>query len=114
MCLFYSDSLWGKWALHPASPLSVDVRVSRNAGPILLDPALGPIRVSQDNSLFYGRQMHFHRIANLSPATYSETQIGTRSPESIARALGTHTYSSSSQFEATDAFMPETAGWDEQ
>jgi hypothetical protein len=114
MCLFHSESLWGQWTMHPTSPLSVDVRVSRNAGPILLDPELGPIRVSQDDSIFYGRQMHFHRIARLSPTAYSEIEIGTRSPASIARALGTHTYSSSSQFEATDAFMPESAGWDEQ
>jgi hypothetical protein len=114
LCLFHSDSLWGKWSLHPASPLSVDVRVSRNAGPILLDPQLGPLRVSQDDSVFYGRQMHFRRITTLNPTSYSELQVGTRSPDSIARALGTHTYSSSSHFEATDAFMPETAGWDEQ
>lgn len=112
LCLFHSDSLFGEWTLHPVSPLSVDVRISRNAGPILFDPELGPIRVSQDDSIFYGRQMHFHRISELSAAGYTETQVGTRSPESIERALGTHTYSAGAQFEATDAFMPETAGWD--
>ena len=114
LCLFHADTLWGDWALHPMSPLSVDVRVSRNAGPVLLDPDLGPIRVSQDDSIFYGRQMHFHRIDRLDAGGYAETRVGTRSPESIGRALGTHTYSHSSQFEGTDAFMPETAGWDAQ
>ena len=112
LCLFHSDALCGEWTLHALSPLSVDVRISRNAGPIMLDPELGPIRVSQDDSIFYGRQMHFHRINELSSSGYAETQVGTRSPESIERALGTHTYSTSSQFEATDAFMPETVGWD--
>jgi hypothetical protein len=113
LCLFHADTLWSNWELHPASPMSVDVRVSRNGGPIIIDPELGPIRVSQDNSIIYGRQMHFHRISRLSTSSYTESMVGTRSPDTIPRALGTHTYSSTARFEATDAFMPDRAGWDE-
>ena len=104
--LFHADSIWGEWRIHSLSPLSVDVRISRNGGSILMEPGIGPVRISQDNTGLYGRQMHFHRVAALSAQDYGEEAIGTRSTAGIVRALGTHTYSRSERFEATDVF-----GW---
>lgn len=104
--LFRSEGLFEPWKLHPASPLSLDARYSRNAGEIL---RIGNdlIRPSQDLTLLYGRQMHFHRITRLNPLEYSEEIVGQRgvAPGWSKAVMGTHTYSRTAKWEATDGYF---------
>jgi hypothetical protein len=106
MHLFVADNIAGKWQLHPRSPIHCDVRFSRNAGPLLDLPDVGLVRVSQDGSKFYGRQMHFHRIAEISADNYVEETIAVRSPSDLPRkAQGAHSYSATERWEAIDALV---------
>ena len=106
MHLFVAKDLQSEWRLHPRSPVHCDVRYSRNAGPVIFVPGEGIVRVSQDGSLYYGRQMHFHRISKISAEDYGEEWIGTRNAVDIGHSAGgTHTYSASTKWEAIDALM---------
>ncbi len=99
--LFTTRSLREKWSLHPASPLSRDARYSRNAGAILeIDGLL--VRPSQDGTLWYGLNSHFHGIEKLTPTEYRETLLGSRKQDLGPDAVGTHSYSRSTQWEAID------------
>jgi hypothetical protein len=104
--LFRAEGLFEPWRLHPASPLSLDVRYARNAGaPFRVGNEL--YRASQDLTLFYGRQMHFHRIERLNPREYLEEMTGQRaaSPAWGKAAIGTHTYTRTGKWEAIDGYF---------
>jgi hypothetical protein len=100
--LFYSDGLRIPWRLHPSSPLTMDARYSRNGGALIQQNG-ALVRTSQDPTLWYGRQMHFHRIDRLDRRNYSETLVGLRALTCGPDVVGTHTYTHSAQWEATDA-----------
>ncbi len=104
--LFMAKGLFEPWQLHPASPLSLDARYSRNAGSIL-DVEGQCYRPSQDHTGFYGRQMHFHRIVRLNPREYVEELVGQRSvsPGWPKAAIGTHTYARTDKWEAVDGYF---------
>ena len=104
--LFRTNGLFEPWQMHPASPLSLDARYARNAGPIL--EIEGKFhRPSQDLTGFYGRQMHFHRIERLNAREYKETLVGQRpvAPGWDKAVIGTHTYARTSKWEAIDGYF---------
>ena len=84
--LYYSDDLFGKFFLHPNSPISLDPRNSRMAGPIFEHG--GQIyRFSQDCSEKYGSKIHINKINQISASEYKETLVGSLQ---IADAVGPH------------------------
>ena len=102
LCIFQSDSVTGEWRLHPASPISSSARTARNGGALL--SAEGKLyRVSQDSVPRYGSRLHFHEIKTFTPTDYQEQLVATIEPDAQRKHIGTHTYSRSSRWEATDA-----------
>lgn len=100
--LFKSGGLHEPWELHPASPISLDARYARNAGAIVsVNGQL--VRTSQDSTLWYGRQMHFHVIETLNPYEYRERLVGSRVADWSPEFCGMHTYGCSTQWEVIDA-----------
>jgi hypothetical protein len=70
--LFYARDLFGEWRPHPASPLSTDVRRSRNGGAILSNNGR-LFRPAQDCSREYGYSFSLNEITKLNPFEYAET-----------------------------------------
>ncbi|MEZ4425566.1 MAG: hypothetical protein R3E98_19380 [Gemmatimonadota bacterium] len=99
--LFTADDLHAPWRLHPASPLSRDARYARNAGALFQQEGTW-VRPSQDTTLWYGRQTHFHAIERLTATEYREHLVGTRGAEWGDSLVGTHTYSHSARWEVID------------
>lgn len=105
--LFTADSLTGAWKLHPASPLSNDVRDARGAGRMFSrDGVL--YRPAQDCSGTYGRAIRLYRVEELTPETYRETFVAEVGPQDVPRfagmpAEGIHTYDRAGSIEVIDA-----------
>ena len=85
--LWTSDSLFGRFEEHPASPVRCSIRGSRMAGPIRQWPA-GLIRVGQDHRGGYGDGILAFRIVELTPERYCEEAIGSAAFTSLK---GPHT-----------------------
>lgn len=105
--LFTADSLTGTWHLHPASPLSNDVRDARGAGRMFEQDAV-LYRPAQDCSGTYGRAIRLFRVDALTPETYAETLVGEVGPQDVPRyngvpAEGIHTYDRAGDIEVIDA-----------
>jgi hypothetical protein len=84
--LYYSDNLFGEFYLHPKSPISLDPRNSRMAGPIF--EYSGRIyRFSQDCSEKYGSRININRINQISISEYQENLVGSLQ---IEDAIGPH------------------------
>lgn len=87
--LWVASDLLGPYAPHPASPICLDVRGARMAGPLaVIDGRLH--RFGQDLSEGYGRAIRIHRVDLLSPTTYEEIPTGR---VVIDAAAGPHTVS---------------------
>jgi len=104
LLLFTAKELHAEWQLHPANPLSLDVRYSRNGGRILEMPTDNGtsmlVRVSQDGSGNYGSKLHFHQIELLTPENYRERLISSRYPP--AENDGSHHYDRCDRWEVMD------------
>ena len=84
--LWTSDELLGPWFEHPKSPIRIDPRGARMAGPIV-QKAGELYRLGQDCSRGYGRSITSFLIHKLSPSSYFETRIG---QVTMDKALGPH------------------------
>lgn len=85
--LWVSDSPFGPWTPHPQTPVCLDPRTARMAGPIIR--ANGKLyRTGQDGSVSYGRGVTINRIEKLTPTDFEESRIG---PFTIKGAFGPHT-----------------------
>jgi hypothetical protein len=102
LVLFYANSLFGDWTLHPASPISRDIRVARCAGAPFLDRGTW-IRPAQDGSETYGGALRFQRIVQIDPQQYLEEPAGSVSAHMIPGATGVHTYNRDGNLEVIDA-----------
>jgi hypothetical protein len=101
--LFGSDRLiGGDWRLHPASPLSSDVRGSRPAGAILQRDGRR-FRPGQDGSGVYGRAIRVYEILELSDTTYREELVTTIEPDWDPRITRTHTLAHVGRLTIVDA-----------
>lgn len=85
--LWVADDLTGPWRQHPFSPICLDPRNARMAGPIVRKD--GRIyRLGQDGSVGYGQGIVVSRVEELTPTTYSEVVVG---PFCLQDVTGPHT-----------------------
>jgi hypothetical protein len=101
LVLFSSPTLAGDWTLHPASPISRDVRYSRGAGRPFREDGRW-IRCAQDGTKTYGWAIQYLRIDRIDMDSYEETPVGSLSSHQFWGLSGTHTYNRSGDVEAVD------------
>lgn len=80
----------GKWELHPASPIKMDVRGGRSAGKIFEKNGV-QFRPAQLGTPKYGYAIQIYEIVQLDEDNYEERLIETLLPEWDANVLATHT-----------------------
>jgi hypothetical protein len=85
--LYISDDLFENFVPHPKSPIVLDPRNARMAGPIQIHD-LKIYRFAQDCSEKYGSKIQVNRIVVLTPNEYSEVSVGSLE---IGNASGPHT-----------------------
>jgi hypothetical protein len=88
--------------MHPASPITRDIRLARCGGAPLMAGGSW-IRPAQDGSETYGGALRFQRILRLDPRQYVEEPIGLLKADVIRGASGVHTYNRDEEFEFLDA-----------
>ncbi len=99
--LFWSDSLSGKWQLHPISPISSSVRNTRGAGHLFYQRGR-LLRPAQDCSVRYGYGITINQINRLSPTEFEEERVDHIAPNWRPGLLGTHTLNANAEFEVID------------
>ncbi len=99
--LFWSDSLGGKWNLHPISPISSSVTNTRSAGHLFFQNGR-LLRPSQDCSVRYGYGITINQIQRLTPTEFEEKRVDHIVPNWSPGLLGTHTLNSNAEFEVID------------
>lgn len=73
--LYFADDLQGPWQAHPQSPvIRKEPRFSRPAGRVISTTS-GLLRVAQDCSTRYGRQVNAALIETMTKTSYRETLI---------------------------------------
>lgn len=74
--LYLAENLTGPWREHPQSPVvDENPHITRPGGRVILDA--GRIyRITQDTFPEYGIQLFAFEIAELTPTTYREVQVG--------------------------------------
>jgi hypothetical protein len=101
--LFLADSLTGEWRLHPASPVSSDVRVSRQAGAMFRHEGR-LFRPTQNCGPYYGYGLNIQEVITLSEDRYEERSWRSFDPSRLfIPATGVHTYNRCGQLEVIDA-----------
>ena len=91
--MLWADRLEGPWILHPANPIKMDVRSSRNGGSIFR-VADQLIRPAQDCSRTYGGALILNRILECTPERYREEPIARLLPDELGPfPAGVHTLS---------------------
>lgn len=85
--LWVAENLFGPWKEHPDSPICMDPRNARMAGPII-DTDGHLYRLGQDGSVGYGQGVQILRIEQLTPSSYKETLIN---PYRLKGVHGPHT-----------------------
>ena len=102
--IFMADSPSGDWRPHPASPVSTDIRSSRNGGAIFeRDGRL--FRPSQDCAISYGHGLWLNEILTLSPTEYKEEPCVKIEPTWAPNIEGTHSYAQFGDIEVIDALQ---------
>jgi hypothetical protein len=86
--LYTSKDLFAEFTPHPNSPIVLDPRNSRMAGPIQIHNS-NIYRLSQDCSDRYGSKIQINKVNLLTPCNYSESQVGS---VEIENAFGPHTF----------------------
>jgi hypothetical protein len=103
--LWVAPALTGPYRLHPSSPVCLDPRGSRMAGPIAkIEGRL--YRFGQDGTLNYGGRVSVHQIEDLTVETYEESRCGTIQ---CSDSWGPHTVSSRGDETWIDFFKEETS-----
>jgi len=103
--LFLADSLTGQWRLHPASPVSSDVRTARNAGAIFRRNGR-LFRPTQNGSPFYGYGLNLREIVTLSEDRFEERPWCSVDAGALPfPAIGVHTYNFHGDIECIDAHV---------
>ena len=100
--LYSAPTLTGPWTLHPASPISSDVRAARSAGQVFASDN-GLVRTSMDCSRNYGYALQFNSITELSASAFREHSVATALPGALPDQIGVHTYNRLGDWEIVDA-----------
>jgi hypothetical protein len=109
--LFVADSLTGAWRLHPANPVSSDVRSSRGAGAVFRSGGR-LFRPVQNCGPCYGYGLRLEEIAALTEERYEARPHCWLDPSRLSiPARGVHTYNRAGEIEAIDSytFAPRSA-----
>ena len=106
LCLFSAPTLFSDLELHPASPVSADVRYARNGGRIHKTDS-GLLRVAQDCALHYGHALHFRRISELSPSACREEHLSSLYPDESCGMQGVHAWDCTPDLEVFDSVRIE-------
>jgi hypothetical protein len=101
LVLFHAETLLGNWTLHPASPISRDLRYARGGGSFFKDGESW-IRPAQDCSVSYGGSLNYQRIVEIDTQHYREEPANTLTPNFIPGASGMHTYNRNGHLELID------------
>jgi len=91
--LWHSAGLFERWEEHDDSPIAIDPRRARMAGPILKDSG-NLFRLTQDSSGGYGAAVTVNQIESISSEAYAEKFLGRIS---IDGWKGPHTLTASAQ-----------------
>lgn len=103
--LWVAPEIAGPYRLHPSSPVCLDPRGSRMAGPIaLINGRL--YRFGQDGTQNYGGRVSVHRIKDLTEETYEESKCGIIQ---CSDSWGPHTVSIRGDETWIDFFREETS-----
>jgi hypothetical protein len=78
--LWYADTLDGPWVPHVGSPVVVDVRAARPAGPFFASQG-GLFRPAQDCSTGYGDRLAIREVLELSTERYAERTVTVVRPD---------------------------------
>jgi hypothetical protein len=74
--LWYSNSPFGNFSVHPMSPIGISPKNARMGGKLLLSSD-SLIRFGQDNSGEYGESLAVMSVISISKEIFNEEQIGT-------------------------------------
>jgi hypothetical protein len=99
--LWYSSSLCGPWAEHPANPI-VQATCGARPGGAIFSAGEHLIRPAQDCSSGYGSGLQFRRIVALNANGYVDEPVGSLHGSQFPGWTGVHTYSRSQNYEAVD------------
>src|SRR5262245_36545683 len=101
--IFLADALTGEWRLHPASPVSSDVRIARQAGAMFRNEGR-LLRPTQDCGPYYGYGFNLQEVVTLTDEEYEERPFRSISPARLLiPATGVHTYNRCGDLEVIDA-----------
>jgi hypothetical protein len=99
--LFSADSLTGPWRVHPASPISTDVRNARSAGALFRHGGK-LLRPTQDCGPAYGYSFTLNEIVELSSTRLVERPLVTVTPDWSPGLVATHSYALAGDVEFVD------------
>jgi hypothetical protein len=88
--IFTANGLFGPWTPHPGNPVRDDRRTARPAGPIFRARDGVLYRPAQDCSLTYGGAVVIHRIDELTPQRFRETELRRIAPVPGRWGAGLH------------------------
>lgn len=101
LSVFFSESPFGPWSVHPLNPVKSDIRSARPAGrPFVHGGSL--YRPVQDCSRRYGGGVSLCRIEELTPQRFKETVVRPLKFDLPLQNLGSHTFNFDEEFEVTD------------
>jgi hypothetical protein len=95
---FHSDSLFGPWVPHAASPLKMDGRSARPAGRFIQAGDGRLLRPAQDCSRGYGKALVLNEVEVLDETRFQERTVRRFSPEWMPGNTVFHTLNGSSRF----------------
>jgi hypothetical protein len=99
--LFWSNSLGGRWRLHPRSPISSSVKNCRAAGHLFHENGR-LLRPTQDGAIRYGYGITVNEIARLTTTEFEERPVSYMGPTWRRGLLGTHTINSIGAMQVID------------
>jgi hypothetical protein len=102
--LYHAPSPLGPWEPHRQNPVKSDVRSARPAGRVFQSGGAW-FRPGQDSSVRYGYAVVLHRIDELTPARYRETEVSRILPRWRRDVLATHTLNSAGGLTVVDALV---------
>ena len=102
--LYYAESPLGPWRPHARNPVVSNVLSARPAGRLFWSNDV-LYRPSQNSSLRYGYATTISKVANLSTATYAETEVLEILPDWDNDIIGVHTVNWTDEMTVIDCLM---------